>query len=47
LADQADPGGRLTGISSVSVLVTAKRLQLLKEMVPTVNRSPWIGRVAE
>ena len=35
----AKPGGRLTGVSSLSTLVTAKRLQLLKEMSPGLRRA--------
>ena len=34
----ARPGGHLTGISDVSVEVTPKRLQLLKELVPGLRR---------
>ena len=34
----AKPGGRLTGIHSRSVPLVAKRLQLLKEMIPAVRR---------
>jgi putative tryptophan/tyrosine transport system substrate-binding protein len=34
----ARPGGHLTGISDVSVEVTPKRLQLLKELTPSLRR---------
>ncbi len=32
------PGGRITGVSQVSTDLSAKRLQLLKEAVPTVHK---------
>ena len=35
----AKPGGRLTGVSSLSTLITTKRLQLLKEMSPGLRRA--------
>jgi putative tryptophan/tyrosine transport system substrate-binding protein len=34
----AHPGGNLTGLSSLSVELTAKRVQLLQEALPTVSR---------
>src|SRR5262249_21328558 len=34
----ARPGGNLTGLSSLSVDLTAKRVQLLKEALPTASR---------
>src|SRR5262245_52917828 len=34
----ARPGGNVTGLSNFSVQLSAKRLQFLKEMVPTVAR---------
>ena len=34
----ARPAGNLTGVNFVNVEVTAKRLELLREMVPTANR---------
>lgn len=34
----ARPGGRLTGVHSLSTDLTAKRLQILKEMMPTLGR---------
>ena len=34
----ARPGGNLTGISDVSAEITPKRLELLKELVPTLRR---------
>jgi putative ABC transport system substrate-binding protein len=37
-ADYARPGGNVTGISSYSGELVAKRLQLLKELVPSVQR---------
>jgi putative ABC transport system substrate-binding protein len=38
IADFARPGGNLTGISSFSGELVAKRLQLMKELVPTMRR---------
>jgi len=35
----ARPGGRLTGVSSLSTAVTTKRLQLLKEISPALRRA--------
>ena len=37
-ASLARPGGHLTGISDVSAEVTPKRMELLKEFVPTLRR---------
>jgi putative ABC transport system substrate-binding protein len=34
----ARPGGRLTGVHSLSTDLTAKRLEILKEMMPTLSR---------
>src|SRR5262245_27662809 len=34
----AQPGGRLTGVHSLSTDLTAKRLELLKEMIPKLGR---------
>ena len=38
IADFARPGGNLTGISSFGSEILAKRLQLMKELVPSVRR---------
>ena len=38
VASLAHPGGNLTGISDVSVEVTPKRLELLKEMAPNLRK---------
>jgi putative ABC transport system substrate-binding protein len=33
----AHPGGRVTGLSEIAATLSAKRLQLLKEAVPTIR----------
>ncbi len=38
VADLAHPGGRITGVSSMSPELSAKRLQLLKETLPRLKR---------
>jgi putative ABC transport system substrate-binding protein len=38
VASLAHPGGNLTGISDVSAEVTPKRLELLKQLIPTLHR---------
>jgi putative ABC transport system substrate-binding protein len=38
VASLAKPGGRLTGVHSRSTELTAKRLELFKEMIPTLRR---------
>jgi putative ABC transport system substrate-binding protein len=35
----ARPGGRLTGIHSISTDLTSKRLEVLREIIPTVRRA--------
>ena len=39
IADFVRPGGNVTGISSLGAEVFAKRLQLLKQLVPTMRRA--------
>ena len=34
----ARPGGNITGITNMAAILTGKRLQLLKETIPTVSR---------
>jgi putative ABC transport system substrate-binding protein len=43
----ARPGGNITGISDVSVEVTPKRLQLLKEMVPNLRRVAMLWNASD
>ncbi len=38
VASLARPGGNLTGLSDITVDMSAKRLELIKEVVPTVSR---------
>lgn len=38
VASLARPGGNVTGVSEISSELSAKRLQLLKETVPSINR---------
>jgi putative ABC transport system substrate-binding protein len=38
IASLARPGGNITGMTSVSTQLSAKRLQLLKEIVPSLSR---------
>jgi len=38
VSDLARPAGNITGITTISAELTAKRLELLKEMVPTASR---------
>jgi putative ABC transport system substrate-binding protein len=55
VASLAHPGGNITGLSVMSVELSAKRLQLLKETVPRLNRvavlwnpaQPWHPKVIE
>src|SRR5687767_9197110 len=38
IASLARPGGNITGMTSISAQISAKRLQLLKETVPSLSR---------
>jgi putative ABC transport system substrate-binding protein len=38
VADLARPGGNITGLTSINVELTGKRLELLKEVVPKLSR---------
>jgi putative ABC transport system substrate-binding protein len=40
------PGGNVTGMSNLSTRLDAKRLELLKEMAPTVSRVAWLHNPA-
>ena len=39
----ARPGGNVTGLTTLSSYLSAKRLQLLKETVPSLTRAAWCG----
>jgi putative tryptophan/tyrosine transport system substrate-binding protein len=43
VASLARPGGNITGLSSLSPELSGKRLELLKEIVPKVNRVAVLG----
>jgi putative ABC transport system substrate-binding protein len=47
VASLARPGGHLTGISDVSADLTPKRLELLKELVPTLRRVALLWNAAD
>jgi len=41
------PGGNITGVSSTSVEVTGKRLQLMREMLPRLQRVAMLANAAD
>jgi putative ABC transport system substrate-binding protein len=43
VASLARPGGNITGLSSLSVDITGKRLELLKEIIPKLSRVAVFG----
>jgi putative ABC transport system substrate-binding protein len=43
----AEPGGNLTGVSDLTVELSPKRLQLLKEMTPTLRRVAMLWNAAD
>jgi putative ABC transport system substrate-binding protein len=47
VASLARPGGHLTGISDVSADLTPKRLELLKQLVPTLRRVAMLWNAAD
>jgi putative ABC transport system substrate-binding protein len=47
LAESLAPGGNLTGISDVSAELTPKRMDLLKQLVPTLKRVAMLWNAAD
>src|SRR6266581_2919259 len=47
VASLARPGGHLTGISDVSADLTPKRMELLKQMAPTLRRVAMLWNAAD
>ena len=43
----AKPGGNVTGLSSVSAEISGKRLELLREIVPTLSRVAVVGDLTQ
>src|SRR6266542_84260 len=41
------PGGNITGLSTTSVELSGKRLQLIREMIPTVQRLAILANAAD
>lgn len=46
VASLARPGGNVTGLSAVFSDLTGKRLELLKELIPSLNRAALLSRPA-
>jgi putative ABC transport system substrate-binding protein len=46
VSNLARPGGNVTGISSVFADLTGKRLELLKEILPSLSRVVYLSRAA-
>jgi putative tryptophan/tyrosine transport system substrate-binding protein len=47
IASLSRPGGNITGLSVTSVEVTGKRLQLMREMLPTLRRVAMLANAAD
>jgi putative ABC transport system substrate-binding protein len=47
IASLARPGGNITGLSGLSVVLGGKRLELLKEIVPKLSRMAVLGTSTE
>jgi putative ABC transport system substrate-binding protein len=47
VASLAKPGGNITGVSDMATKLSAKRLALLKEMIPTVDRLAVLWNVSD
>jgi putative ABC transport system substrate-binding protein len=45
VASLAHPGGNVTGLSNQSVALAGKRIELLREIVPTLHRLGVMGNV--
>ena len=41
ISSLARPGGNITGVSGAAVETAGKKLELIRELVPWVRRSPW------
>jgi putative ABC transport system substrate-binding protein len=44
VASLARPGGNITGLSTLALELSGKRLEILKEIVPKLYRWPFLGR---
>jgi putative tryptophan/tyrosine transport system substrate-binding protein len=47
IASLSRPGGNITGLSVTSVEVTSKRLQLMREMLPRMQRVAMLANAAD
>lgn len=47
VASLAEPGGNITGVSDMAIKLSAKRLALLKQVVPTISRVAVLWNAAD